>query len=75
MEEAIIRDSLNMVEHYIEEDMREFISVEKYRLLETEAMSTQVCTQNQIHIGIKVVDGKPQCDECGSEVNIIKRVK
>lgn len=75
MEETIHRDSYQMAEDYVDEDLREFISVEKYKLLESEANSITICVKNNIHIGVKIVEGISQCAECGSQVNTIKRVK
>lgn len=73
--EQIIRDSELMTEAYIQEDLKEFISVEKYRLLELEKMSIFVCSENQLHNGTKEENDKVYCAECGAKVNMIRRVK
>ena len=73
--EEIIRDSELLTENYIQEDLKEFISVEKYRLLELEKMSIFVCSENQLHNGIREENDGVYCAECGAKANIIKRVK
>ena len=69
------RDSELLTENYIQEDLKEFISVEKYRLLELEKMSILICSENQLHNGTKEENENVYCAECGAKVNVIKRVK
>ena len=73
--ETIHRDSINLVEEYVKDDLEEFMSVEKYRLLQSEANSIFVCTNNQTHIGVGSLGMEMKCTECGADVRTIKRIK
>ena len=69
------RDSEVMVSDYIEEDLGNFISVEKHKLLEKESKSILVCSNNQLHEGIKKEGEVLYCAECEANVNEVKRIK
>lgn len=67
------RDSYIITENYIEQDLKDFISVEKYKLLEDKSMS--ICPQNYLHEGIINKDELDCCAECGNVTEVIRRIK
>lgn len=75
MNQQIPRDSEVIINNYIEEDFNDFISVEKLRLLEKEAKSILICSNNQLHEGVKKEGEFLYCAECGATINEIKRIK
>ena len=73
--EILPRDSEVLINDYIEEDFRSFISVEKLKLLEKEAQSILLCSENQLHDGTRKEGEFLYCAECGAGINEIKKVK
>lgn len=73
--ETIPRDSLELTEQYIQDDLSEFISVEKFNLLDKGKKDILICSKNQLHEGIKKEGVSSYCSECGADVTVIKKVK
>lgn len=74
MEEVILRDSASMADQYVEEDLMEFMSVQKMEILR-QKVEKMICMNNQLHEGEIEIEGNYFCTQCDALMTTIRKVK